>query len=135
MERALSVLSEAVQLAGTHFMSGRFRQQALPLLLQLLRRGTAAAGSGGGEGASTSSLVSFAGGGEQQPQRDLAPAALQRIRIATLECLSSATAKAKSASRADSGGGMPGLAWDIASAALPFLGRSQTPPLRDKPRP
>ena len=126
MERALSVLSEAVQLAGTHFMSGRFRQQALPLLLQLLRRGSAAT-SGISEDATRSSLVSFSG---VQRQQDLAPAALQRIRIGTLECLSSATAKTKSTSRADSGGGMPGLAWDVASAALPFLGRSQTPPLR-----
>jgi Tfp pilus assembly protein FimV len=123
VERALPLLSEAVQLAGAHFMSGRFRTQAFPLLLQLLRKGTAATSSG----KDASTARSLTGAEERwQQQRDLAPAAVQRIRIAALECLSSATSVKKTKNESNGGGGLPGLAWEVASAALPFLGRTQT---------
>ena len=182
VERALALLSASIRLAGAPFMAGRFRQQALPVVLQLLAKGTAATSSSSPRGGAAaaekgsssecllmiergwedSSMQEGRGGGPsartaQQQHRHshqpLAPAAIQRVRIAALECLAAsmtpepASAPLQPASVDPAGSkagmatdppaaslppmsGLSGLAWEMALAAVPFLGQSHAAPLR-----
>lgn len=142
VERALALLAEAVRLAGGHFMSSRFQQQALPLLQQLLERGSAAiakpiglSGHQSRSGGATPLLLDggagvMSGGAGRQ---HLAPAAVQRVRVAALECLAAVCTQ-----REGRGGqqamaaatGIQHLAWEIAACSAPFLGQSHVAPLR-----
>ncbi len=101
------------------------------MLLELLRRGTAAHAGGviGGSshnGPSSRQLLTSevpGGGGPAAAVRELqrqqlAPAAVRRVRVAALRCLSAVCGGEGSASAAT------GLAWDIAAAAAPFLAPS-----------
>lgn len=138
--RAVPLVSELVRLGGGTFLAARLRQQAMPLLLQLLRRGTAAlTGSGGG-------LWGALGPGGTSGGEPLAPAAVQAVRVTVLRCFA-ALGGADAADPAAAGStppadltavaaaaspslGLQRLGWDIAAAALPYLGSSQPPPLQ-----
>ena len=139
--RAVPLVSELVRLGGGTFLAARLRQQAMPLLLQLLRRGTAAL-TGSGNGLWGASGPAGMRGGEP-----LAPAAVQAVRVAVLHCFAAlggadftdpATAGSKphagptaaAAAGAAPSLGLQRLGWDIAAAALPYLGSGQQPTLQ-----
>ena len=140
VERALALLAEAVLLAGGHFMAGRFQQQALPLLQQLLERGTAAVATPAGIPGHQSRfsgavpLLLDGGGVGTSGRQQLAPAAVQRVRIAALECLAAICTQREGRggqqAMAAAAAGVQHLAWDIASCSAPFMGQSHAAPLR-----
>ncbi|GAX83180.1 hypothetical protein CEUSTIGMA_g10606.t1 [Chlamydomonas eustigma] len=144
VEQSLSLLSLAAELGGSHFMASRLRHQALPILMQLLRHGVASpistsTGSlshGSNAGTTRQNLESLLYGSKHilkglhvvptpasapshhQGQHLMAPAAVCRIQVSTLACLSAicACSQASPSIRA--------IAWDIAISALPFCGVS-----------
>eukprot|EP00955_Chlamydomonas_euryale_P050378 354542-Chlamydomonas_euryale.AAC.15 len=124
-ETALGLLADAAVLGGGGFMAARLGRDAAPLLLQLVRSGSAAAVAGAGlDGVLTASCSGGGGGGDGRDAERLAPASVQRVRAAALSCMATVLAKC------DSTPGVRALAWPMAVAALPWVGRQQQPPLR-----
>lgn len=125
-ERACAVLAVVVKLAGGQFLARRVHTEAWPLLAKLLTTGSAASTL------QTKSLLvqerlNGAGGTPLAALEDehMAPAAVQRAQLAALACLAVMCSDAEAAKAVKS------LAWPIASAALPFLGRSASAALHE----
>eukprot|EP00798_Chlamydomonas_sp_ICE-L_P008705 gene8705-34451_t len=133
VESALALVSAAAGLGGGVFMGRRFQQEVLPVLFKLLSSSTAHVS------ARTSSSLSFpspkgvVGGGpasrllllspegsdsHMHDQGQLAPGAVQRVRLAALECCTSVCSSPEAASA------VKGRTWELAQACIPFLGSS-----------
>ncbi|GLC59559.1 hypothetical protein PLESTB_001500300 [Pleodorina starrii] len=135
VERGLGVLAELVAAGGGTFLARRFQQEAWPVLQRLLTHGSAhtpgllSLGTDAARTAPPPRRRLEIGGadivvsGGEDAAAALAPAAVSRVRVAALRCLE-AVCRCKDAAVA-----VRTLTWDIAQAALPFLGSSHPPPL------
>ncbi|GIL65910.1 hypothetical protein Vafri_19550 [Volvox africanus] len=137
VERGVAAVAELVAVAGGAFLARRFQQEAWPVLQRLLTHGSAhtpgmlSLGTDASHnaprrrleiGGSTAGNGSMVSGGEDTA---LAPAAIARVRVATLRCLEAVCRCS------DAGAVVRTLTWGIAQAALPFLAASHPPPLHE----
>eukprot|EP00798_Chlamydomonas_sp_ICE-L_P011610 gene11610-34316_t len=129
VESALALVSAAAGLGGGVFMGRRFQQEVLPVLFKLLSSGTAHVSARTSsslsfpspKGGPASRLLLLSPGGSDSHMHDqgqLAPGAVQRVRLAALECCTSVCSSPEAASA------VKGRTWELAQACIPFLGSS-----------